>query len=272
MQNADGSHPAAAPLHSVFDVVDGRRIHSRIGGPPGDTTLVFVPGLGVSSRFMEPTMARLVPHHPVAALDLPGFGRSEAPAHPLSLAGHADALERWLDARGIARAILVGNSYGCQVIVEHVMRHPARTLGLVLNAPTIDPAHRSAAVMLARVLEDVPRESVRLAVLVARDYLRAGPRRLLTTLRNALADRIEEKLPAIALPTLVVSGARDPVVTRQWAEEVARLVGIERAGAPGGALQCVESAAHALPFDQPDTFAAIIARFAAHGARTAAVR
>jgi pimeloyl-ACP methyl ester carboxylesterase len=216
---------------------------------------------------MEPTMARLARTHFVAGLDLPGFGRSGAPSHPLTLAELAAALEDWLDARGIGPAILVGNSYGCQVIVECASRAPERAVGLVLNAPTMDPAHRTMLGMFARVVADVPREPVRLALLVARDYLRAGPRRVLATLRHALADRIEEKLPAIVQPTLVVCGARDPVVTARWASEVARLVGIDRSDAAGATLQCVGDAAHALPYDDPRTFAAIIANFAEHGVR-----
>jgi pimeloyl-ACP methyl ester carboxylesterase len=262
-----------ASLRSEWTVVDGLRIHARLSepadaGPP----IVFVHGLGVSSRYMEPTLARLAATRAVAALDLAGFGRSDAPPRPFTLRDHARTLDHWLDARGIGPTILVGNSYGCQVIVDCVARTPARAQGLVLNAPTMDPAHRSALVMIARVLADVPREPWRLAALVARDYWRAGPRRLLATLADALEDRIEEKLPGITQPTLVVCGARDPVVTVRWASECARLVGIERAGAAGGTMQCVATAAHALPYDDPDTFAAIIANFAEHGMRPLAVR
>ena len=32
-------------------------------------------------------------------------------------------------------------------------------------------------------------------------------------------------------------------------------------------MQCVATAAHALPYDDPDTFAGIIANFARHGVR-----
>jgi hypothetical protein len=37
-------------------------------------------------------------------------------------------------------------------------------------------------------------------------------------------------------------------------------------------MQCVATAAHALPYDDPDTFAAIIANFAQHGMTPATVR
>ena len=260
-------------LQSVWTTVDGLRIHARVSDTPAVAPpIVFVHGLGVSSRYMEPTLARLAATRRVAALDLAGFGRSDTPRRPFTLGEHAQLLLRWLDARGIVTPILVGNSYGCQVIVECVSRAPACARGLVLNAPTMDPAHRSALVMIGRVLADVPREPWRLAGVVARDYWRAGPRCLLVTLADALRDRIEEKLPSIVQPTLVVCGARDPVVTVRWASECARLVGIERIDAAGGTMQCVATAAHALPYDDPDTFATIIANFAEHGVRLPVAR
>ena len=254
-------------LASVEDAVDGVRIHARVTPrpPAGATPIVFVHGLGVSTRYMEPTMALLARDFDVAALDFPGFGRSGTPSRVFDVGELADVLRSWLDTRRIGPAIFVGNSFGCQIIVECVAESPARALGLVLNAPTIDPAHRSRWSMLARVIRDIPNEPLSLALLVARDYLRAGPRRILTTLGYAIADRIEEKLPLIEVPVLVVCGAHDPVVTVRWASEVARLVGIHRPGSAGGTMQCVGDAAHALPYDDPSTFALIIREFAELG-------
>lgn len=250
-------------LHSAYDIVHGVRVHSVVSQGPSDRpTLVFVHGLGVSTRYMEPTMSRLAGRFDVAGLDFPGFGKSGTPPHILNVGELAGVLGAWLELRGIGPAIFVGNSFGCQIIVECMLQSPECALGLVLNAPTIDPAHRSRLQMIWRVLRDVPNEPASLALVVARDYLRAGPRRILTTLDYSIADRIEEKLPSLTVPVLVVCGAHDPVVTVRWASEVARLVGIERSDAAGGAMQCVGDAAHALPYDDPETFAEIIERFA----------
>ena len=258
---------AVAPaelLVSVHDIVDGLSIHARVSTRvfgDGRTRLVFVHGLGVSVRYLEPTMVRLAKEHPVSGLDLPGFGRSDTPPKALDTAGLGRALAAWLDARGIGPAIFIGNSYGCQVIVELAMQDPSRVVGLVLNAPTMDPAHRSIFGQLWRVLADIPFEPWRLGFLVAIDYLRARPLRLLATLRHALADHIEEKLPDIVAPTIVVCGALDPVVTVAWAAEAARLVGISSQGAAGATLTVVPTAAHALPYDDPASFASLIDAF-----------
>jgi 2-hydroxy-6-oxonona-2,4-dienedioate hydrolase len=249
------------PLRSVWDEIDGVAIHARVstrGFPAQRTPIVFVHGLGASTRYMEPTMALLARQYPVAGLDLPGFGRSGNPKRTLTLPQLAQTLARWLDVRGLAPGVLVGNSFGCQIIVECVTNDARRAAGLVLNAPTMDPAHRTAFGQFVRVVADIPREPISLALHVARDYLRAGPIRLLMTLHTALADRIEEKLPRIAVPTEVICGARDPVVTVEWAAQVARLVGGEVPGAPGARLVVLDEVAHALPYDDPETFAATI--------------
>jgi pimeloyl-ACP methyl ester carboxylesterase len=231
-----------------------------------------VHGLGVSVRFFEPTMELLASKYHVAGPDLPGFGRSATPPEVLDTRGLASALAKWLDARGYGPVIFVGNSYGCQVIAELVTQEPQRVVGLVLNAPTMDPAHRTIAGQALRVLADIPFEPFELGWIVARSYLRVGPLRLLATLRYALADRIEEKLPDIAAPTLIVCGARDPVVTVRWAAEVARLVGLSSRGAAGARLSVISTAAHALPYDDPATFATLIDAFVERVHRVTAPR
>ena len=253
-----------APLMSVTDPVDGIPIHARVSSrlaTRNEIPLVFVHGLGVSIEYMEPTMARLAATHPVAGLDLPGFGRSGKPSSVLDVSALATALAQWLDVRQIGPAVFIGNSFGCQVIVELAMQSSSHVVGLVLNAPTMDPAHRSVIGQLWRVLLDIPFEPWRLAVIVGRDYLRAGPRRLFGTLNHALADRIEEKLPSIVAPTIIVCGARDPVVTLSWAAQAARLVGQSSRGAAGASLSVITNAPHALPYDDPITFAALIETF-----------
>lgn len=254
--NASGS-----ALASVWDDIGGVRIHGRVSadalaptGPP----IVFVHGLGVSTRYMEPTMARLARDHRCAGLDLPGFGRSASIGHHCSISQLADVAMQWLDARDIGPAVFVANSFGCQVVTEIVAREPQRALGLVLNAPTMDRAHRSVLAMVARVIVDAPREPIALALIATRDYLRAGPYRLLATLVGALADRIEDKLPRVAVPVSIVCGARDPLVTVAWGEEVARMVGRDRPGAAGATLHVLPHIAHALPFEDPGALATIV--------------
>jgi pimeloyl-ACP methyl ester carboxylesterase len=227
-------------------------------GSPAGTPLVLVHGLGVSSRYMVRLMRSLGAERPVYAPDLPGFGRSGSPPRTLDVHGLAEFLAAWMAAAGLERAALLGHSLGCQVVADLAIHHPRLVDRLILAAPTIDDSERSVARELTRLLRDAPREPFSLIPVVATAYLRAGFRRLLRTLRYALADRIEEKLPAIEVPALVVRGGRDPVVSGPWAEKVAGLL-------PRGRLAVLPKAAHALQFSAPDELAALLRLFLAEG-------
>ena len=215
---------------------------------------MLVHGLGVSSRYMIPTAVRLAASHHVFAPDLPGFGRSQSPRRPYSIAQQARALGDWLQHCGIQTPVLVGNSYGCQVIAELAVQRPGCAVGLILSAPTVENTRRSAIGEARRLLRDAPRERLALLPVAIRDYLRAGPRRMVFTLRDAIADRIEDKLPRVPLPTLVVRGARDPIVSHEWVTFLADQM-------PRGSVITLDKAPHAVNFSAAGDFAATIRDF-----------
>jgi len=216
--------------------------------------VVLVHGLVVSSRYMIPTAERLAPDYRVFVPDLPGFGRSEGPRRVLDVAGLSDALSAWMGAVGLEHAALVGNSLGCQVIAEMAVRHPGRVGRAVLQGPTMDPKGRSVFRQAGRFLLDVPREPPSLVPIELLDLLSAGARRAWRTLRYALEDRIEEKLPYVRVPTLVVRGSRDPIATQRWAKEATRLL-------PMGRLCVIPGAAHAANYGWDADFAHIVREF-----------
>ena len=204
--------------------VEGLRIHARVSadaGRRGGMPVVLVHGLGMSSRYMMPLAVRLAPQIPVYAPDLPGHGRSETPPRALEVPEMADALEGWMEAEGLAQAAFVANSLGCQVVADLAVRHPRRVVRLALVGPTVDPAARSAWRQLARLLASAPAELPSIVLPLLVDYARMGIPRLWRELHFMLADRLEETLPRISVPALVVRGERDAIVPQGWAETVA---------------------------------------------------
>jgi pimeloyl-ACP methyl ester carboxylesterase len=187
------------------------------------TPIVLVHGLS-SSRTLRPLIRALGTRRPVYAPDLPGFGMSDQPIHPLDIPGLAKALRRWLFDNELAPAIVVGVSFGCQVAVDLAIRHHAAVDRLVLVGPTFDPKARSASRLALRWARNAPRWSPRLAATVVHDLIDAGPWRSLRTLREALGDRVERKLSRVEAPTLVVRPERDHLVPEAWTERVAELI------------------------------------------------
>lgn len=243
---------------SCWTRVDGRRLHARYlrSAAAAASPVVCVHGVGVSSRYMVPTMAELSSAFDVYAVDLPGFGLSDRPAEPLDVPGLADALAAWVRAAGLERPALLANSFGCQVAVDCAVRHPDRVGPLVLVGPTTDPAAGGAVRQVARWLRNLPGERPGQLPLLVADYADAGPGRALRTFRTSLADRIQDKLPLVQAPTLVVRGARDRIVPQAWAEEVTRLL-------PRGRLAVVPGAPHTVNFADPGRLAAVVRPFLA---------
>jgi pimeloyl-ACP methyl ester carboxylesterase len=185
--------------------------------------IVLVHGLS-SSRTLKPLIRALGTRRPVFAPDLPGFGMSDQPIHPLDVPGLADALRRWLLDNQLAPAIVIGISFGCQVAVDLAARHPVTVDRLVLVGPTLDPEARSTGRLALRWARNVRHSSPRLAPAIVHDLIDAGPWRSVWTLRRALEDRVEDKLPEIEAPTLIVRPERDHLVSGAWTKRVAKLI------------------------------------------------
>jgi pimeloyl-ACP methyl ester carboxylesterase len=203
---------------------------------------------------MVPTARLLAPDFPVLAPDLPGFGLSGKPKRVLSVPELADVLGAWMDAVGLSSAALVANSLGCQIVTDLAVRRPELVDALVLAGPTMDPNARNARTQIARWLRDWPFERPSLALAHLRDYALAGMNRSLRTFRSALADRIEERLPRVLAPTLVVRGERDPIVPQVWAEEATRLL-------PRGRLVVIPGGPHCVNYSTPKAFARVVGDF-----------
>jgi pimeloyl-ACP methyl ester carboxylesterase len=223
---------------------------------PSAPVVVLVHGLVVSSWYMVPTAVRLAPRFQVLAPDLPGFGRSPGPPEVLTVAGLTDALASWLDANRIDQAAFVGNSFGCQVITDLAVRYPERVDRLVLLGPTIDSSARTLRQQAQRLFQDIRREPPIAPWNYLRDLWTANIRRGFGTLWHALDDRIEDRLPHVQAPTLVVRGEIDPIVPQAWAEEVAALL-------PRGRLVVVPGGTHTINASAPNGFVWAIEPFLA---------
>ncbi|MFP4890187.1 alpha/beta fold hydrolase [Paraburkholderia sp. EG304] len=217
--------------------------------------VILVHGLVVSSRYMEPLALALARWFPVFAPDLPGFGESALRGRWLDLPGLANALHLWLVATGLRPAILVGNSFGCQILTELTARHPGDVRALVLQGPTADRGARHLPVQMWRALVNGRRERPHSPAAPARiDYAKAGLLRALATMRIMIRDRIENRLPLVRAPVLVVCGSRDPVSPREWAIEVtARLRAAQ--------LIIIDGGTHTLNYVYPHSLALAIRQF-----------
>ncbi|WP_245259370.1 alpha/beta hydrolase [Methylobacterium sp. 77] len=237
--------------------VDGRMMHARVSVdvvPDDRLPVILVHGLGMSSRYMIPLARHLAPHFEVYAPDLPGFGLSEKPRRPLTVRELAEALATCMHAVGVKRAAFIGNSLGCEVLVELALTHPQLVDRLVLQGPTPDPEARNLVRQILGFFAIAPFERWSLAWVAFADYSRSGIRRYVLTLRSMVDNRIGEKALQVRQPTLVVWGTRDYIVPRAFVMKLA-------ASLPQGRLAVIPGAAHGINYSHPEAFTAILLPF-----------
>ena len=201
-------------------------LSARIAGDftAASSGVVLLHGVIVSSRYLVPLAAALADEFAVLVPDLPGYGMSANSSPDVSVAQLADAVVACAAAGGLARFALVANSFGAQIAVEAAIRFPAQIDRLVLIGPVTDPAARSLLQQYVRWQRNAPDEHLTVLPVMARDLLDLGPRRAARLLRLMLRHPIEERLPLVLAPTLVVRGGRDRVVPQRWARDATALL------------------------------------------------
>lgn len=209
------------------------------GGQP----VVLVHGIGVSARYFQPLAAELARGGTVYAIELPGFGLSPSPGRPLSVPELGGIVQSVMRSLEITDAVLVGHSMGCQVAAETAARSPELVRKLVLLGPTVNDRERSVGKQALRLAQDTLREPPAVNWMVFTDYLRSIVP-YLRTLKPMVNHRLEETLPKVSCPVVIMRGARDPIAPLDWLERLA-------ATNPGACIAEVPGAAHVLMHPRP---------------------
>ena len=111
---------------------------SVLSAGTGPETIVCVHGLGGTKASFLPTVNALAEDYRVVAIDLPGFGESDKPfGAPYDAPWFARSVFEAMDALGVERAHVAGNSMGGRVAIEAGLVDRDRTGGLLLLSPAL---------------------------------------------------------------------------------------------------------------------------------------
>jgi pimeloyl-ACP methyl ester carboxylesterase len=130
---------ATEPGRLTFETLRTRRAGriSILSAGRGEAVLC-IHGLGGTKASFLPTVAALADSYRVVALDLPGSGESDKPiGAPYDAPWFARAVFETMDALGLERAHLAGNSMGGRVAIEAGLTERERIGGLVLLSPAL---------------------------------------------------------------------------------------------------------------------------------------
>jgi pimeloyl-ACP methyl ester carboxylesterase len=265
----------------------GRQVNVVDTGPVAGSDappLVFVHGLGGLWQNWLLNIPAFMGRHRCVALDLPGFGGSELPAGPISIQAYGRVVDALCRELGVEAPVVVGNSMGgfvaaelalafptrvtrlvlvsaAGVSTEYLRREPLLTLARVWTAAAAHAGARSETVLrrprLRRLLlQAVVRYPERLSAALATQLgAGAGREGFVPALEALLSYSFRERLPEIAVPTLIVWGRNDMLVPVGDAARFERLIG-------AGARKVIfEDTGHLSMLERPSRFNALLREF-----------
>lgn len=244
------------------------RLHvERTPGAASAPTLVLAHAFGASSRTWRATVEALGGALPTVAVDLRGWGASEATETGYAVADMADDLAGAVAALGLERWVLAGHSMSGKAAVALAARRPAGLEGLVLVAPsppTPEPmsdanrqalrdawGDRAACERIVRTVTAQPLSGDAFEAAVA-DHLRASETAWTAWTDSGSREDVSSLAAGVRVPTLVVAGSDDESLGAPVQRETTvRLV-------PGARLETVEGAGHFVPLDAPEAVARLV--------------
>ncbi len=227
---------------TVTRLATGPQVHYAEQGDLGGERLVFLHGYSDSWYSYSRVLPLLPARYRAYALDQRGHGDSERPADSYTVDDLAADVVAFLDAVGVPRTTLIGDSSGAITARRVAEVYPERVARLVLIAAPIRVPVNEATVELQgaiQSLEDpVPPEFVRefqasttyvplpeaFTERVLAESLKLPARVWRVALDGLLGADDSDRLDRITAPTLIIWGERDRFISREEEERLAAAI------------------------------------------------
>jgi 3-oxoadipate enol-lactonase len=235
--------------------------------------LVLLHGLGSSSYDWEFQVPAFSKYYRVVAPCLRGFGDSDKPAGPYSIAQYARDVIGLLDHLGIGRCHVLGFSMGGAIAFQMAVDQPERLHSLIVvnSQPSFELDHwRKHLMVITRIgmasvlgMERMTRYvAKRLFPLPDQQHLRDrmmerqaknNKASYLAALQALAGWSVKDRIQQLYLPTLVVAGEHDysPLAEKQG---YVRLI-------PNARLEVIRGTRHGTLFEKPDEVNRVVLDF-----------
>lgn len=238
--------------------------------------LLFVHGFPLSHLIWAPQLQAFAIKHRILAPDLRGHGRTEAPPGPYAMEQMADDLRALIEARQCGPVMIIGHSMGGYIALAFMRRYPhlLRGLGLICARAGADtPEGKINRENLALRVEQEGSKAVvdamfpkmlapstyaeqpELSDSIRRMMLAIPVAGIAGALRGmALRADSNDFLPSIKVPTLIITGADDQLISPKESENMAKQI-------PDATLHIIPSAGHLPSVEKPVEFNRVLGEF-----------
>jgi pimeloyl-ACP methyl ester carboxylesterase len=244
---------------------DGVRLYYELHGAADAPPLILLEGLGGDIPGWRRNIPHLAAELRVLAYDFRGNGDSDEPTGPCTMATFVGDTLALLDALGIDRAHVYGQSFGGMVAQELALTAPTRVRTCILactdmGEPTAirpvgatAPKHEPWRALYAAGFPEAHPQHVAedLRIGAAQPKHPVGRRRQWEAMQGFDS---YERVPGIGIPTLVIHGTEDRVIPAENGRRLAERI-------PGAELVLLEGAGHLYHSEQAEAADAAVLDF-----------
>lgn len=227
--------------------------------------IVLIHAFPADQNLWQPQRDGLKSHLRVITLDLLGFGKAASvDGKAITMTEYADEVKQLLDQLHIDKAVIGGESMGGYVALAFLEKYPERVSGLILSdtqsVNDSDEARKKREASAVDVLTNgtaglikdfLPKALSPAASDTTRVYLKSifdaqSPFSVASGLRGmALRKDLSQVLAESSLPTLIITGTEDVVISPAQSEAMHRL-------ARNSKLVKISNAGHLSSLEKPD--------------------
>lgn len=256
--------------------LDARGVRTRYlhAGDTARPALVLLHGSGGHAEAYVRNLQAHAQHFSTWSIDMLGHGYTDKPGHPLEVAHYVDHLVAFLDAIGVQRANISGESLGGWVAARMAADDPNRIERLVLNtaggsladpevmkrivtlsmAAAENPSWETVAARITWLMADKSKDYDDIVASRQRVYRQPG---FIDAMRDimALQDPVirarnllgPNEYGAITAPTLVVWTSDDPTADVEEGRRIASMI-------PDARFEVMPGCGHWPQYEDPKTF------------------
>lgn len=250
-----------------FQEIDGRKIACWVNDGsflPDRKTLVFIHGSGDDHTKWIQQYNPLKNVFNIAAMDLPGHGRSEGHGEQ-EVAAYVEWVKKILDGLKIFNPVLIGHSLGAAICLSYVIRYDTSAAAVVpvgggvkmpVNPMILEGLKQDPAAVIDMVAKfSVAKQNrEKFSSHIVNSLSLVNPGIIHGDFSTCNGLDITEAVAGIRIPTLVICGAEDKMTPPSLSQVI-------RDRIPGAKFTLIEGAGHYAMMENPETFNEVLTAF-----------